>query len=132
MPSIADTTYPRFDPRALGPGRNDFFTPTVEEIDFAKEHSPRTDSPVACLLLLKSFQRLGYFPALTQVPEFIVSQLAEGIAQPVPSPKALSRHDRSGSRQRQRLAVLKLLGVRSFSRDADTLIRTVMERDDDF
>ena len=128
MPSISDTTYPRFN-RTRGPGQNEFFTPTPEDVRFARRHSPRTDSPVACLLLLKSFQRLGYFPALTEVPDVIVSQLAESITRPVPSPKELALYDRSGSRQRQRLEILKLLGVRSFSKDADTLIRTVMERE---
>ncbi|MDA8255183.1 MAG: DUF4158 domain-containing protein, partial [Betaproteobacteria bacterium] len=81
MASIERTAYPRFKRspsiRELGA----LYTPTDDEMHFARiiarKHQPR----FGLLLLLKAFQRLGYFPAVDDIPATIVQhvRIAAGI-----------------------------------------------------
>jgi len=76
LPSIQDTAYPRLKSSFSDNELNTTFTPTAEEIEWAHSVSKSTALRVALLVLLKSFQRLGYFPPLHKMPR----QIAEHIS----------------------------------------------------
>ena len=67
MPLVSDTAYPRLEP-APSPAEVVRFTPTLAEIAFVHRRTRQPSPRLALLVLLKTFQRLGYFIPLGQVP----------------------------------------------------------------
>ena len=61
MPSVSDTAYPRFKINPSAKELNELCTPTVYELAFARERARQPLQRAWLLLLLKTFQRLGYF-----------------------------------------------------------------------
>ena len=59
MPVIADAAYPRL-PANPKPTELDAFTPEAAEITFARQRTRQTGPRLVLLVLLKTFQRLGY------------------------------------------------------------------------
>jgi hypothetical protein len=73
--SIERTVYPRFKRAVSDRELLEPFTPGLAEIEWMRE---LTRSPEHCLALavwLKSFQRLGYFPDLFEVPLAVVEHV---------------------------------------------------------
>ena len=82
MPSIHDTAYPRL--KASIPARDltDIYTPTHEEQALAATLTPNRTGQVGFLILLKTFQRLGYFVPVYTVPPSIVEHIAAQMGLP--------------------------------------------------
>ena len=76
MPVIADTAYPRLT-SSPGEGELDALTPGEHEIAFALRHTRQPGPRLALLIYLKTFQRLGYFVRIADVPETITAHIAE-------------------------------------------------------
>jgi hypothetical protein len=72
MTSVDRTAYPRFG--RVVPGRElaDAFTPTDAEAEWARSRTQDPEHLLALAVLLKSYQRLGYFPKLDDVPLVVV------------------------------------------------------------
>lgn len=62
MASIERTAYPRFGRRPSASEVARLYTPSWREIELAGRVTRGGDQPLAFLVMLKSFQRLGYFP----------------------------------------------------------------------
>jgi TnpA family transposase len=76
MASIERTAYPRFKRLISATELAEFYTPTPKEIEFAYSRARGNESILSLLVLLKSFQHLGYFPnKLKHVPLSIVTHL---------------------------------------------------------
>lgn len=85
------------------------FTPTLEELGWARS---RTQSDGHCLALvvgLKSYQRLGYFPKLTDVPAMVVDHVRAAVELP-DSVKA--KVDANRTAKRHQRFVREYLGVK--------------------
>jgi TnpA family transposase len=115
MASIERTAYPRFTPAPSSKDLLTLYTPTEEEVSFA-QHATRSPShQLTALVLLKTFQRLGYFPHLSDVPETIVQHLrsvrhwGEDVTVGFPEPRTLYRHHR---------LIREYLGVTAFGQAA--------------
>jgi Domain of unknown function (DUF4158) len=82
MPVIVETAYPRLSSTPTDAELETWFTPTPEDLAFADRHSRRSlPAPrIALLVLLKTFQRLGYFPRLAEVPIPILLRVARSTA----------------------------------------------------
>ncbi len=114
MASVERTAYPRFKSNPSAPEIARLYTPTLRETDLASRTTRGEDQPLAFLVMLKGFQRLGYFPKSAQVPEAIVSHVRSWLglrsdASAVPPPR---------SRQRYRNAIREHLGVESYGDEA--------------
>jgi TnpA family transposase len=111
---IERTAYPRFgrDPSKSELAR--LYTPTFREIDLAKRTTHGEQQPLAFLVMLKSFQRLGYFPKDEEVPEAVVSHVRSRLALDNDALAVPSRR----SRQRYRDAIRQYLGVKVFDDQA--------------
>ena len=68
MPSVTDTAYPRFKINPSAKELNELYTPTVYELAFARERARQPLQRAGLLLLLKTFQRLGYFAVCAEIP----------------------------------------------------------------
>jgi hypothetical protein len=70
--SLERTAYPRFKSPLTSQELADLYTPTPEELTFAQRQTPTPTRQFFVLVLLKAFQRLGYFPKLAEIPPTIL------------------------------------------------------------
>lgn len=115
MTSAARTAYPRFGET---PSKGDLarlYTPSLRELDLAKRITRGNEErTLAFLVMLKSFQRLGYFPKPEEVPEPILLHVGSHLGMtPNTSPAPPLR-----SRQRYRDAIRDHLKVKPYSNEA--------------
>ncbi|MFA6172237.1 MAG: Tn3 family transposase [Kiritimatiellales bacterium] len=75
MASIERTAYPRFKRTPSVKELESLYTPTGDELIFAHRLARKIQSRFGLLLLLKSFQRLGYFPSIEEIPPAIVQHI---------------------------------------------------------
>ncbi|WP_163549164.1 DUF4158 domain-containing protein, partial [Candidatus Frankia nodulisporulans] len=86
MASIERTAYPRFKRTISSRELHDAFTVTSAEVGWAVERTATEQHRLALLVLLKCYQRLGYFPSLATVPADVVGyvrgqlELGESVA----------------------------------------------------
>ena len=98
MASIERTAYPRCKRTPTAQNLHALYTPTPDEIAFAQKAALPFQHQLSLLVLLKSFQRLGYFPKLDEVPAVIVQHvrnclsLREQITPGYEAPRTLYRH----------------------------------------
>jgi len=103
--SIERTAYPRFKRLITAHELHLFFSPTREELEWAAEATDSDEHLLALLLMLKSYRRVGCFPALEDVPEMVVDfvrravELAEGTL-PVYRAERTAKHHRGLVRKR--------------------------------
>jgi len=86
MASIERTAYPRFRRRPTAQELMDVYTPTPEAVAFARATARGPTATLTLVVLLKAFQRLGYFPRLQDVPSrcWLTSDRACGCRQTRP------------------------------------------------
>ena len=77
MTSIERTAYPRFKRYYTLAQLQKTYTPTSTEIAFGRDHTQGDKNFFNLMVLLKSFQRLGYFPNLKQIPHDIINYLRD-------------------------------------------------------
>lgn len=111
MPLIQDTAYPRLE-ACPSVAELACFTPTPTEMAFVTSRTRRAGPRLALLVLLKTFQRLGYFLTLEQVPAPIVEHLAHA-AGLTGALDALPDYDGSTYRVRLMALVRVFVGVTS-------------------
>jgi hypothetical protein len=101
------------------------YTPTAEEFALAISTSSRRGARLGFLVLLKTFQRLGYFVLASEVPEPIIHHIAWclGVA---PRTEDLLRYDHSGTRRRHIPIIRAFLDVRPFDSTARSLVAAVV------
>lgn len=108
MASVERTAYPRFKRTISSRELHESFTPGPSEVEWARGKARSAEHLLALVVLLKSFQKLGYFPDLDQVPELVVGHVRGllGLEEDV-SP----RHDSTRTAARQRDFIRERLGV---------------------
>ncbi len=98
MTSIERTAYPRFKRLPSAQELEAIYTPSTAELDFVNATAHDVAHRLHLLIWLKSFQRLGYFPTLADVPAAVVVHLRASLALPATvqpgydQPRMLYRH----------------------------------------
>src|SRR5699024_5426821 len=77
LASIERTAYPRFKRMVTQKELNKVYTPQPEEVNFIFSMTRGSHNRFNAMLLLKSFQKLGYFPTLHRIPQGIVDYIRE-------------------------------------------------------
>lgn len=116
MTTIERTAYPRFKQH---PSAQELalYTPTPEEIKFVKSRSKSHVGLLSFMVMLKSFQRLGYFPHPGLVPAAVINHLRSCL-------KLNSWVKASPSVRSQRYyqqAIREYLGVKPYDKTAQKL-----------
>jgi len=75
MPSIDDTAYPKLKQNPTDKDLLTLYTPTTEELDLARRVTLTPSTRLCFLVLLKTFQRLGYGVKLATVSARIIRHI---------------------------------------------------------
>ncbi len=124
MPSVHETAYPRLKSSITIKELADIYTPTPAEVELAERVAKGHAARRCFLLLLKSFQRLGYFIMLRDVPAPLVAHIAGSLPSPDGecSSTEMELYDNSGTRRRHVPIIRAHLGVTTFDREAQSLL----------
>ena len=76
MASIYETAYPRIKKQLTEYELTELYTPTRKELQWVGQKRMNRVNQLACLVLLKTFQQLGYFMPLNKIPKRIVNRVA--------------------------------------------------------
>jgi hypothetical protein len=82
MASVERTAYPRFRRFMSARELCVFYTPAAEEIAWAGENASSDEHLLGLVIQLKTFSRLGYFPALDEVPAEVVGHIRRSLRLP--------------------------------------------------
>lgn len=118
MTAISETAYPRLLPEPKPRELSERFTPTEEELAWGRRHAATPRKRIGLLILMKCSQRLGYFPALRDVPRAYVDHVTQagGLARPLTS-EELKRIEGAATRNanirllRRRMDIRPLAGT---------------------
>ena len=115
MTSIERTAYPRFKRQLTTKELTDIYTPTKSEIAFAYATATGERNILNLLVILKSFQRLGYFPSLTDIPLKIINHIRNHLKFAI---DIVLSYENSKTMYRHRTAIREYLQVKSFNQTA--------------
>ena len=126
MPSVEETAYPRLKSNPSPEALETLYTPTDEEIALAKRTTKGERPIVSFLVLLKTFQTVGYPMQLAKVPGTIIRRVAASVNSQM-TPEDIAGYDTSGTRQRHVKAIRQHLEVQPFSKAARQVMMAAME-----
>jgi TnpA family transposase len=113
--SIERTAYPRFKRQFTTKELTDIYTPTKLEIAFAYATTKGESNVLNLLVILKSFQRLGYFPSLTDIPLKIINHIRSHLKFAIDIGLG---YENNKTMYRHRTAIREYLQVKSFNQTA--------------
>ena len=126
MPSVEETAYPRLKSNPSSEALETLYTPTNEEIALAQQ-TVRGDLPtVSFLILLKTFQTVGYPMQLSEVPTSIIRRVADSVDSQL-TPEEIAGNDNARTRQRHVKAIRQHLEVQPFTKAAHQVMVAAME-----
>jgi TnpA family transposase len=126
MPSIHETAYPRLRSQVSLRELAELYTPTTDELVLADEVTRGAVAQLGFLVLLKTFQCLGYFVAVKEVPPSIIVHIARSVSLSL-TPADLVGYDQSGTRWRHLQAIRTHLRVQPYGRGAQRLVLQSMQ-----
>jgi hypothetical protein len=121
MPSISDTAYPRLKISPSAKELEEIYTPSLHELSFAKERTRQAHHCAYLLILLKTFQRIGYLATFTGIPGLIIDHIAKCVGLTDVSEK-LRVYDTTTIRDRHKPLIREFVEVRSFGKEARQII----------
>jgi hypothetical protein len=125
MPSIHETAYPCLKAAVTARDLAEVYTPTPNELELARRTTRSATAQGCFVMLLKTFQRLGYFVRLRDVPLPIVRHIAEQL-DVVIQPQDLRAYDASGSRRRHVAVIREYLQVKPYGGEAQQFLSMVI------
>jgi hypothetical protein len=120
VPTAIDTVYPRLKAHPTAKELASCYTPTLFELTWAEKHARAATPFVGLVSLLKTFQRLGYFYKLADVPSAIRNHVAKACSDS--SPHDWAKYDTSSSRDRHMQLIRSYLGVTAYDANARKII----------
>lgn len=123
MASIERTAYPRFKRYFTPKELREIYTPTPAEIGFGLSTTQGQVHFLNLMVLLKVFQRLGYFPKLTDIPKSLVNHIRTSLS--LPSDISIG-YEQSRTLYRHRAAIREYLKVTQFNHSARHLAVTTV------
>ena len=116
MTSIERTAYPRLKRQFTTKELTEIYTPTNSEIAFAYSTTKGESNILNLLVILKSFQRLGYFPSIADIPLKIINHIRSHLK--FKSDIVLGYESKKKTMYRHRTAIRSYLQVKSFNQTA--------------
>jgi TnpA family transposase len=123
MTALNRTAYPYFKQSPSPKELAELYTLTAAELDLAERRVRSVPNRLSFLVLLKSFQRLGYFPHPEVVPELVISHIREQLG----FDDAVSASAPEASRRRYYQVIRTYLQVKSYDSTAEQVATTAIE-----
>lgn len=114
MTSIDRTAYPRFKSRTSAAELEKIYSPTPEEVRGGRASTRGEEQLLGFMVMLKSFQRLGYFPMPNEVPESVISYIRSRLGLSSGAEPALPER----SRYRYHAIIRDYLSVEAYGKEA--------------
>lgn len=105
MTSVHETAYPRFKPELTIRELSRVYELNNEELQFIRKLSRKASGKLYLAILLKSVQRLGYFPLLADIPSSIIVFLNKRLEIRTIPMRDLIAEEKSYSRQKFKDAI---------------------------
>lgn len=125
MPTLQETAYPRLKTHVSAHDLAAIYTPTPDELVLAAQSARGAGARLGFVILLKTFQRLGYFVQVSQVPTSIVEHLVAATQTQAGSAE-LAGYDRSGTRKRHVHIIRQRLRVQAYGKEARHVMTAAM------
>jgi TnpA family transposase len=118
MPGIGDTAYPQLKSAPSAKELHEVYTPNFVELVWAEKRTREAGPRVGLLAQLKTFQRLGYFVLLSEIPLPILEKVALSAGYSV-IPEDLARYGASSARRRHMPLVRDYVGVKAWGEEPE-------------
>jgi len=125
MTTVERTAYPRFKRTLTEQELTDVYTLSDEERRFINGIATTPQMQLNLALLLKSCQRLAYFPNLTRVPSRIVTYLRQQLTVP---PDVIPEYDWDRTLYRHRQQVRDYLQLRPYREGGEAVATAAMQQ----
>ena len=114
MTAIHETAYPRIRSNLSDAELQELYTPTPSDLEFARRATKSTGTELGLLVLLKTFQRLSYFPRFEELPSRLLNHIAAAL-ETSNSEQHRERYEARSYRGRHLPLVREYLGIIAFS-----------------
>lgn len=125
MIDIKDTAYPRLKSSYNEKELKNLFKPTEDEIIFCNKNMNSAEFFPCFILLIKSFQCLGYITSLETIPNQVVKYISKQLNLKDFS-KKLKNYDNSGSKQRHIEKIRSFFNIKSYYKGGQELLTKVL------
>lgn len=126
MASIERTAYPRFKRMVTQKELDEVYTPQTDEVNFILSITRGKNNRFNATLLLKSFQKLGYFPKLNEIPQGIVDHIRVSLN--LPPELIVVGYEKPRTMYVHQTAIRKHLGIHSYGKKAQEIaIQSIQE-----
>jgi len=112
--AIHETAYPRIRSNVTDKELEQIYTPSEDEFLFANQNTQAPVQRLGLLVLLKAFQRVGYFPMLQQIPQRVIHHIATS-ASLEDIVEHLESYEKVGSRKKHLPKIRAFLSIKGFS-----------------
>jgi Domain of unknown function (DUF4158) len=112
LTSIERTAYPQFKRQLTAKELTEIYTPNSLEIAFAYATTKGKSNILNLVALLKSFQRLGYFPSIVDIPPKIINHIRNNLKFSVDT---VLDYENRKTMYRHRTAIREYLQVNQFN-----------------
>jgi len=127
LAGIHETAYPRFKSNITQKELNEVYTPTKAEIVLSEKNTRGDNAKVCFLILLKCFQKLGYFISLMGAPNYIKQHIIKFLDFPIEiTVDAFEKYNNSGTRLRHTQVIREYLNVKPYDINARSTILKVV------
>ncbi len=126
MAAIYQTAYPRLKSNPSIEDLVTVYTPSEEEIELMNTCTRNPTSNLGFMVLLKTFQRLGYFIMIADVPKAILTHLIDSLELNDRKTK-INKYDTSGARQRHMKIIREYLGVTPINHSTLNFLKSIMQ-----
>ena len=116
--SIDRTAYPRLKRNFTTKELKEIYIPTIEEKSLAKESTRGESNRLIFIVLLKTFQRLGYFIKINKIPQSLINYIALNLGIKVNFKLTIS----DGSLYKYHQIIRNYFKVKSYSKVANRLM----------
>ena len=123
MTALSRTAYPYFKQLPSPEELAELYTPTADELALAMRRVRSVPNRLSFLVLLKSFQRLGYFPHPEVIPDAVISHIRQQLG--LDTTATVLAPENSLYRYHQ--VIRKYLQVKPYSRVAKQVATTAIE-----
>ena len=125
MTAIHETAYPRIRSNVTEKELIELYTPSQEQLEFADRNTRGKIQKLGLLVLLKVFQRLGYFPMLQKIPQQVIRHIAN-CASLEDAVVHLGSYEETGTRKKHLPKIRDVVGIKEFRRGGEEVLNQTL------